>query len=548
MHNDNKIEIDPFLVFEKMNMGFLLLGCEDVDQEPKKYKIVCTNPFFCQMFGRDPNCLDGEDASQLLNINEKLSQVTSRVLITGKPDTYEIFDEKFDRWLSLSIYRPQESLIAVICDDLTEIKNTEERLAESEETMRVTLDVADEGIWQWRAEDKQIHHNKKWSNIMGSDGTGSHGFQEFVNFVHPEDQGKIQKSWEDVFINHKPYSIEYRVIMPEGKTIWIEDRGIPILSESGEIERVIGSMIDITRYRETQWQLHLEKEILQATLLSVGDILIATDVEGGIYMMNPAAEHETGCKLKDVTGKSVYGIIRFIDPVSGELFNETLDELAHAREKTDENIQAQIVMINTGKEMSIHYHVTPIKMQDDVKAGYIIVISDISSLIERQKRIAYLSYHDELTGLYNRRYLMDAMRRLDSRRNLPFTIMIMDVNNLKAINDTYGHPVGDRHIQMTADYLKSIFRKEDIIARSGGDEFCILLPKTDQKTAESILDRIKSELEPYDPSPEKLSVSIGFAIKTDEEPDIEELYRKADENMYKDKRYYHDLRETADDI
>ncbi len=541
MHNANTIDFDPFLVFEKMNMGFLLLQAKDDNYDPLEYTIVCVNPYFCQLFDRDKKHYIGKEASQLLTINETFYQVTSHVIATGEPNTYEVYVDTLDRWLSLAIYRPKKSLVAIICDDLTESKRLEEQLAESEETMRVTLDVADEGIWQWHAEDNQIRHNKKWSSIMGIEDTGSHVFHDFVQFVHPEDQDKIRKSWEEVFVKHQAYSIEYRVILSDGKTIWLEDRGIPIISNGGKVERVIGSMTDITRYRESQQQLYLEKEVLQATLLSVGDVLIATDVDGRVYMMNPAAEHETGWTLKDIEGKSIYEIFQFIDPVTNELFTESLEELALSREKAGENIQAQIVMLRSGKKLSIYYHVTPIRRPDDTKAGYIIVISDISSLIERQKRIAYLSYHDELTGLYNRRYLMDAMHRLDSKRNHPFAIMIIDVNNLKAINDKYGHPVGDRYIKMTADYLKGIFRNEDIIARTGGDEFCILLPKTEQKTAEAILERIKNELEPHDPSPERLSISIGFAIKTDEDIDIDEVYRKADENMYKDKRLYHDL-------
>ncbi len=546
MYNLKITDVDPFPLLEKMNLGFLLLQARDPGHDPKQYKVVGINPYFCQMFDRDEDFFIGKEILQLLPLSEKFSQVAAQVINTGEPATYEIYVSSLKRWLLLSIYRPQESFIAVICDDISELKRVEERLAESEKTMRVTLDVAEEGIWQWRAEDGRIYHNKKWCSIMGCHDCTSHVFDEFIIFVHPEDQKKTKEAWEKILTKHQSYFIEFRAILRDGRKVWLEDRGVPILSEEGKLERIIGSLTDVTRYKETQQQLYLEKEILQATLLSVGDILIATNVDGEIQMMNPTAERETGCKLEEIKGKNISEILRFIEPVTNEAYSESLNALALEREAAGENIQAQIVMLHTGKELSVHYHVTPIRLPDNSKAGYIIVISDISSLIERQKRITYLSYHDDLTGLYNRRYLMDALHRLDTSRNYPFTIMIMDINNLKAINDTYGHPVGDRQIRKIADFLKSIFRADDIIARTGGDEFCVLLPKTSQITAESIVKRIKHDLDPYGSRPGKISVAIGYAIKTADEMEIEEIYRQADENMYQDKKYHRNLWEAAE--
>lgn len=536
LFNLDQANIEPCLLIDEMSKGFLLLGAEGADiQDPETYVIRKMNPFFKRMFDIHNNYID-KPMSRLSTLSDSLASVMRNTMIFAESGTHELYLDEFDRWFLLSIFQPAELNIALISEDITEKKKIEEKLAESEETMRLTLDVAGEGLWQWRVEDELVHHNKQWNKIMGYDiGSKTHALSDFMNSVHPEDQEEVYRSTQRVFSHLETYSGEHRVITLDGRTIWIEDRGIPIVSSDGKLERVIGSVTDITRYKETQEQLHLEKEILQSTLLSVGDAIITTDQYGLVRMMNPAAERALGYTQDELYGRSFTETYKFIDPVTRERYVEDPYEELHNNEQIGENIQAEIEVCRTGKEMHIYFNITPIKLPDGEKVGYIIVFSDISPVIERQKRIEYLSFHDELTGLYNRRYLMDSMNRLDSDRNLPFTIMVLDLNNLKGVNDSFGHASGDLLIQKTAEFLESIFRQSDIIARTGGDEFCVLLPRTREETASGIVDRIKNLSKTYDSGSDQISVSVGYAVKTKSGEDIIDVMRKADANMYKDK-------------
>lgn len=528
--------IDPNLLIDEMSKGFLLLEASPAQvRDPGTYVIRRTNPSFIKMFDIHNDYL-GETLANLSPISDALTIELVNVMTSAEASSYEIYDDELDRWFMLSIFRPLELFIAIVSEEITEKKKIEEKLAESEKTMRLTLDVAGEGLWQWRVEDELIHHNKRWNSIMGfSTDTKTHSLDEFVGCVHPEDREKVKRLNQRVFKHFEPYSNEHRVITQDGRTVWIRDRGVPIVSSEGKLERVIGSLTDITRYKETQQQLHLEKEILQSTLLSVGDGIIATDAVGKIKMINPAAERALGCKQEDLHELIVTEIFQFVDPVTRELYSENPYEELRDNEKIGKNVQAEIVITETGKRMHIFFNVTRINLPDGEKVGYIIVFSDITPMVERQKRIEYLSFHDELTGLYNRRYLIDAMHRLDSPHNLPFTIMILDLNGLKGINDTYGHASGDLLLQKTAEFLESIFRQNDIIARIGGDEFCILLPQTNEAAAKKIIDRIKHVPNDYDSAPEQISISVGFAVKTDPKENIDAVIRKADVNMFKDK-------------
>ena len=125
---------------------------------------------------------------------------------------------------------------------------------------------------------------------------------------------------------------------------------------------------------------------------------------------------------------------------------------------------------------------------------------------------------------------------MDTLRNIPFTIMMLDLNNLKLTNDIFGHAMGDRLIKLTADFLRSILRSDDIVARIGGDEFCILMPKTSDEAASLIKERVQSTASQFGLELMPISIAVGYAMKTKKTERIEDILREADSNMYKDKQ------------
>ncbi|MGV8984050.1 HD domain-containing phosphohydrolase [Clostridium sp.] len=164
-------------------------------------------------------------------------------------------------------------------------------------------------------------------------------------------------------------------------------------------------------------------------------------------------------------------------------------------------------------------------------------INDITEIKQKQEEIEHLSYYDQLTGLYNRRFYEEELKRLDSKRNLPLTIVMGDVNGLKIVNDSFGHVMGDELLKKVAEIIKLGCRADDIIARLGGDEFVIILPKTDAVEANQIIKRIndlslKEKIESID-----ISISFGYETKNSEEEKTEEIFKKAEDHMYKKKLF-----------
>ena len=176
------------------------------------------------------------------------------------------------------------------------------------------------------------------------------------------------------------------------------------------------------------------------------------------------------------------------------------------------------------------------KINDDC---YIAFCIDITDRKEKEARVDYLSYHDSLTGVYNRAYYADEVMFLDTKENLPFSVIISDINGLKLTNDTMGHAAGDKVLIETTRLLKLHLRSRDVLARVGGDEFSILLPQTSHHEAQEVVNAIhascqESNLDFLD-VPIKISISLGFATKTKFEESFTHISKLAEDHMYRSK-------------
>ncbi|HAG11440.1 MAG TPA: hypothetical protein DCK76_08700, partial [Desulfotomaculum sp.] len=171
------------------------------------------------------------------------------------------------------------------------------------------------------------------------------------------------------------------------------------------------------------------------------------------------------------------------------------------------------------------------------KKCILFVMNDISQRKKAEEHLTYISMHDSLTGLYNRAYFEEEMRRLGEGRHSSVGMIICDVDGLKLINDTFGHSTGDGLLVAAARVIKNPFRSGDMVSRIGGDEFAVLLPGCERQQVENACHRITFNVKKYN---EKhpglpLSISMGFAVRKGKSVNMLDLFKEADNNMSREK-------------
>lgn len=216
-----------------------------------------------------------------------------------------------------------------------------------------------------------------------------------------------------------------------------------------------------------------------------------------------------------------------------ESLRQVLAHYEKEEDHPDKNYQIPVMIPAQNRTFWVELYTTKIEYAN-TRADFITFL-DITDRMNAEKEIRYLAYHDKLTGLYNRGFFEEEVQRIDVPRSLPISIIIADLNGLKLTNDVFGHLVGDELLKSFAGILKRVCRKEDIIARWGGDEFAVLLPATDSDTAGRICERILKECREEKSGPITLSISLGYATKYDPSESLKDTLKISENMMYREK-------------
>ncbi len=273
--------------------------------------------------------------------------------------------------------------------------------------------------------------------------------------------------------------------------------------------------------------VHESRQSLHNTLNSIGDAVITTDIHGLIEFVNPAAERLLNRTRKDMVGRPYEPIVPLTyeqnnDPV-GDLVSESLGR--DAPFTIADNIQ---LTLGTGDQYSIKLTTAPIVSDSGHASGCVLVLHDITDMQHMTQKLRYQASHDPLTDLYNRREfehsLQQAIYRV-KRYKLPVSLLYLDLDNFKIVNDSSGHFVGDELLKQTAQILRNHLRESDVLARLGGDEFGILLDNCTLSDAQQIAGKIHEAMDSFrfqwDEHIFRVGVSIGIVpLRLDSEPTI----------------------------
>lgn len=304
---------------------------------------------------------------------------------------------------------------------------------------------------------------------------------------------------------------------------------------------VISTLTNLTEQKRLEELRFIEGERFRAILLSMGEGVIATDDTGSITLMNTMAEKLTGCEKERAVGRSLSAVYEVFDaegrPKQDPVFSVLQDPTVLQR--NSEGILFGVT------RLEIEESASPIFHKDGRVLGVVIVFRDMTEKKAEQRRVEYLSYHDHLTEVFNRRYLEKTLKELDAPEYLSLGILSIDVNGLKLTNDVFGHETGDKLLKKVVQVVNAVKRPQDIFGRVGGDEFLLILPKTEEKEMEVLCQEIEDEITRTSQDTLQLSLALGYAVKKDRNTSLKDVIMKADDHMYKTKlRHGQAMRQT----
>jgi len=291
--------------------------------------------------------------------------------------------------------------------------------------------------------------------------------------------------------------------------------------------------------------LFLEKERALVTLNSIGDAVICTDISGNITYLNLVAERITNWSHEEAEGRPMAEVFRIIDATGRETV-ATPTELAVRKNRTVHLPLNCLLVQRDGLEIPIEGCVSPIHNREGEATGAVIVFRDVSVAQAMALQMAHSAQHDFLTGLPNRMLLNDRVSQaiaLAPRHLKKVAVLFLDLDGFKHINDSLGHPIGDKLLQSIAKRLVDCGRSSDTVSRQGGDEFVVLLSEVDQPddaviTAQRMLQAV-AEVHSIGHHDLHVTASIGLSIYPDDGLDAETLIKNADTAMYQAKENGH---------
>lgn len=349
-----------------------------------------------------------------------------------------------------------------------------------------------------------------------------------INVLSPE---QTDEYYGRLFAD-KPSAPVFLHRLKNGRTCLVDVYSCPI--RDGSTTLLYSIIFDVTDRERYRRELMQEKELLKTTLRCIGDGVVTTDNEGIITSINNVAEKMTGWDSASAVGKPFAEIFILQNEETGQIVESPVQRVMKSGRIV--GLASHTVLIGRqGQTVPIVDSAAPIRMDNGMLFGVVMVFRDVSLEKEHISQLRFASHHDTLTGLPNRQYIEENLSRIDNRDNLPLSVIVGDINGLKITNDVLGHQAGDELLQNVADLLESNCRKGDLVARWGGDEFVVFMPRTSLQEAEGVLEKIKKDAPVIDEQGLRLSLSFGCVTKERPEEGIRTAIREAEENMHHQK-------------
>jgi len=313
----------------------------------------------------------------------------------------------------------------------------------------------------------------------------------------------------------------------------------PVYNDQHEIVGATAFARNITDRIVAETQLRQQNNLTAALLkiLPVGVFMVDSKT-GKPLIANEAAQHMLGRGiLPDANKHNLSHVYKAHKPGKTEAYPANEMPIVLGMHGKESHIDDMVVERPDGTQSLLEIYGTPLVDEKGSTWASLVTFMDITERRQYEQNLIYVGFHDQLTGLYNRRFFEEELLRLNTKRNYPLSIVMGDVNGLKLVNDSFGHAMGDELLIKVSSALKEGIRSDDIVARYGGDEFIMILPKTSLEEAEKIVRRFKYLISLQQSDLLDISVSFGVETLIDDSESIQDIIKKTEDDMYQHKVY-----------
>ena len=568
-------------LIDKSPVGYALheIICNS-DGEPCDYIFIEANAAFEKFTGLSVTDIKGKKISEILPYikNEAFDWISfyGNIVLNGGEEEFQQYSGVLGRWYTVNTYSPEKNYFVTFFTDITENLSKQSKIQDLlYEISKEFVNVKTEDI-EYAIDDAL----EKMGNATGADRVyifrydfERNSCSNIYEWCSEGTEPRIERLSE-ISLDLIPEWVQCHIsgntlfVNDESELRYIEERknlrlheiksliAVPVTYDNrlygfagfnsiknsyhySELEQNLLQnfgqlLLSLMLRKEIEDSVYIKKEIFRTTLLSIADGVLSVDNEQNIVLMNEAAEKLSGISYREAQGKPVSEVLNFMHEGASIPCSTTVERVI--KTGITEKISDDVLLVHRdGLQIPVQYSISAVRNKKNNTKGAVVIIRDVTSERNIQKQAEYLSFHDHLTDLYNRRFFEEELLRLDTLRNLPLSVIMIDVNGLKLTNDAFGHETGDRLLKKVAGIMKKECRNDDIVARLGGDEFSVILPKTDAVQAKLIMDRITGSADKENLKSIVISVAAGYATKTSPDQNIDEIIKIAENNMYSDK-------------
>jgi len=326
------------------------------------------------------------------------------------------------------------------------------------------------------------------------------------------------------------------IIDPSGINRQLEVFGSPVRDESNNVWASLVSFLDISDRKIAEKKLRDSEEKYRLIAENAKDVISIYNItKCKLTYISPSVETLRGFTPEEALE------LKWEDTISPDTFDlaesmitKNAEDFLNNPQSTNNYIYEIRQSCKNGEYIWVEISTT-YQYNSQNELENVNIIRNIEERKKSEEKLMHLSYHDQLTDLYNRRFYEEELIRLDTERNLPMTLIMADVNGLKLTNDAFGHQAGDELLKNIAQIFKKVCRSDEIISRIGGDEFVILLPKCNESQTKLLIERLNAAITKNKKMNTLLSVSIGYAIKESVLTQMNEVFKEAEDDMYRHK-------------